>query len=1700
MADTQMLGYTGIQTNTHPINQPSDKLRDAYNIQLNSEDGNIYTISNRKSSRKLGFGYACSSVVVLGYTTVLHYLVLFVYNTYDSKLIIYRIEFGEDRGMGDYTNFWCILWQGQYPLDIANLSLPYLLATEVSYESDKICKVYFSSIEYNIPLSVINIFKVSQYSAASLSPASYELYDNTEFYNRDCSATYKDAPFNMVPELSLKEDVHISRVESSGIFAPGTIQYAFTYYFKYQQESNIAYTSGLYYISHVDRGASPEDTVSCAFSIDINNVDSRFDYIRIYSIQRTSLNGTPICKQIQDIELSRTTTSVHFVDNGTTGSIIDNSYLLYKTGQDLTVGCLKAKTGKLFMGNIKYNISQITQTSNLTNTISCKHRTVDLGKKTYLWDYNYVNQLFTNTQTFKSNQTYRLGIQLQYKTGEWSQPIWLQDLKQTMKPYLEDKLNLPDYETTLTQSFIQSLTPNYKKVRGVVVLPSAKDKEVLFQGMICPTVFNAKYREINTPFSQASWFIRPFNHNIDTQDRSQSNIAEFRHMAPLSHGLTRAAECQNMCFYEYTDGLVENTDYPLIRLGSVTGYMGKVDSKYQPAYFIDQSILTLNSPDITFDDNSYNVIKSMEDGYVIDLIGALEWNCDYGGVQIQTESSPISNKGLGIIPPEQSAFTQGGQLISGTWYNDAFVDDALEIGNDGKPVKDGQTVFNAELANNSGTLNWMTYLWHRNGSLNNDINRPEGKGNRSAKLKRKVVSNLQVSNSTKYFDEDYIIEPDDLEFFNSNEITMERLKDSHYEKQFDTYYGNIDQISMGTQPFRIAREGQYIENGTIRFKLDNNINTEQTFGCTLTYRNVDYNIYNITYIKQSFNGSSIILTLQNFRCDDLDFWKVLYKNDGTLPSDFDRYNPNRTYGGWKSWLAARAWADLGESAIITLSITNNQQGSGDYIINGSASIKSHKFYTGQEFTTFSVTGTLSPDLLTDDSQPIIDSTSNKLLYIDPSEWQEDGKTKQFIGDFYEDLKLSRDPVNIKYKSTPHIVFSTKYIDTGTDKSYRKPLPVLNELDKSNISANELYWLNPQYTEDEDITITSEVLNKPEVGDINNYSYIAEVVVNPATVVNQFGGTSKEALQTNQWIPAGEPVELDDTIKWIWGDTWYQKYDCLKTYSFTNEDVNSVIEIGSFMCETNTNIDGRYDRNRGLQDNTNVSPINFNLINTAYSQMNNFFTYTIYPDSFYQQNHYSSQIIYSLTHSPGALIDVWCNVNGAASLELDSKFEDITAIRSLNERLIAFQVKGISELLYNTQVQVSASNGVPIELANNNTLSGYRILDAHKGCACLYQSIETSSGIFFVDTYNRTVYNYTGSELGIVDIGNSIGELSIIGEVDRINDTMYTKSRINLLKSSITSDILYSGLVSWMLSYDSITQEIYLTSLWELPISLGGLVSSFTRNSQVMQPALINYIYSIPLNSWITKTSIQEQVFCVNGYIINLTTLGNSYIELYQLYREDRYGCFYKWMNRLYRLIRIENPDMAEDTTENIPEVFLNLNIIEPFSVSIILNENPQFTKIFNTIEIQGNRIIREDLDSSLSQVFITHRTNQLLVNQNTHTLHIGSPFDNIVADNEYQNSYIVPLDSHNMRKKFNIWRAQIPRNKCFGSERSTRDRMRNPWLRITLFNGYQYVDSRPASNQITYDEMTGEITSGIPKVNYSYPQITIQSIQGKYTV
>ena len=306
----------------------------------------------------------------------------------------------------------------------------------------------------------------------------------------DVVSKWNTDSFNFVRTLSLNEKVTIERnIVANGSFAPGVIQYAFTYFNKYGQESNIFYTSPLYYISYNNRGASPEDRVSNSFNIEVTNVDKRFDYIRIYSIHRTSINATPDVRRVVDLALS--ISKVTYTDNGSSGDSVSPTELLYIGGEEVVFGTMAQKDNTLFLGDIE------TKRKTLDSTI----RSYFKGKSIIFSTYNksisspeakgyypYSNQLKMNSyqfKTFKYLEYYRFGIQAQHYTGKWSEPIWINDVRNTVHIdttfYSDNKIGLPVAEFTLNDTTIidRLLDNGYVRVRPVVVYPTINDREAI---------------------------------------------------------------------------------------------------------------------------------------------------------------------------------------------------------------------------------------------------------------------------------------------------------------------------------------------------------------------------------------------------------------------------------------------------------------------------------------------------------------------------------------------------------------------------------------------------------------------------------------------------------------------------------------------------------------------------------------------------------------------------------------------------------------------------------------------------------------------------------------------------------------------------------------------------------------------------------------------------------------------------------------------------------------------------------------------------------------------------------------------------------------------------------------------------------------------------------------------------------------------
>lgn len=1275
----------GIQRDLTVSKFNSEFAFDAQNIRITARDHNtLLSITNEKGNKEIILKDSSGSIVtlqgtVIGYNVLNSYLTLFTTdNTVDR---IYRLE-------RKSSYFECTtLYTGSL-----NFNTSYPIESIGVYENENIQKVYW--VDGRNQARVINI---------TASDEVVSKWNNTSF--------------NFVQDLNLNESISVVKNDiSSGTFASGVIQYAFTYYNMYGQESNIFYTTPLQYISFNGRGASPEEKVSNSFTITIKNPDPRFDYIRIYSIHRTSIDAVPTVLNVADIAIAGTN-DLLYVDTGTTGSTVDPTELLYIGGESIIPQTMTYKDGTLFLGNLLLNNKIVEE--NLRKSISYRSiaftaKSIDSIKQGGYYCYNNTLSKGSKILSFHSNEYYRFGLQFQNKTGKWSEAVFLEDAKVPLYPavkygaYYSDSIEGVQAYTTLTQDIIeQAIAQGFVRVRGVVVYPNITDREVIAQGILCPTVYNLSDRFTNSPYAQASWFSRP-NLGVDISKASQmysdrdvisgdilvNNDEGEKNKSThtvLSSGESLASKGVWVEFrhnYPIPDNWKRNAEIQCIANAPANPYARNISnlsawiadrSEY---FFVDQSIVTMHSPEFEFDDSVLNLDTS---SLKLRIVGKVPFTSNASNIDIQTSTpqNDVEKRGFykEFIGVENISAFGSRSLLSGGFYFD-------------KP-------YNYQLKKKDWTYSFYVYPWHRNGSLNNQSTLTDKETTRTALLSQKKMSNIKYSAYTEYLSNPWnaYIEGDGNHtgisgavLFNADKQSLIRIPAPANSGLGDiSYYGNIDKV---VAPSRT--DENYLVQGEL-------LNKE--------------------------NGYPIIVG----ECGE--------ENDTKLTS-------------------------------------------------------SHNLFIGGP---------------------------HPLQGIRNSE----GKSASTVN-------YGVDPVSIKYKSTPHAVISFNY--TSDKKQVTLPTTTwgysstaINQISgdlNSVLTGYKMPW-------DAECTgVYQDVISFTSSNELNGFGFLWLAELYNDDVKNRFGGNTPEAIENNRWFPAGEPVSLIKeynnngnpvpntliVVEYTEGDTYFQRYDCLKTYPYTMEDQNSVVEIVSFYCETRVNIDGRYDKNRGQIDNLVMTPTNFNLINPVYSQRNNFFSSRTLNYNKYSLDHFPNTITWTKEKQAGAIVDTWTNITMASTLDLDGDKGEVVSLNTLNNELFCFQKQGFSNILFNSRVQIPTSDGMPIEISNSLKVDGKRYISNTIGCNNKWSIAEAPSGLYFIDNITNSIYIFNGQ----------IGSLS-----DKLGFSQWTSENNSLEK---WNPVDFKNFVTY---YDKNNGDVYFVNNETALVysELLGQFTSFMSYGQV--PAMFN---------------------------------------------------------------------------------------------------------------------------------------------------------------------------------------------------------------------------------------------------------------------
>lgn len=1124
--------FTGMQKDLVCSKHPVNFLYDARNIRLTSRgDSTMLAITNEKGTR---FATDAEGVYV-GHACISKYLVLFTSSEGGSSDRIYKI---------DLTNMDKEeLYKGRL-----NFSSEHPITTLPFFESERIQKVYWVD-GINQP-RLINIFG-------------------------DISAGV-DTQFDFVRELKLQEDVYINKLDSGGYFPSGVIQYAFTYVNKYAQESNIFYITPLYYVAYANRGAAPDESVPCSFNIRIYNPDLDFNIVRIYSIQRTSLDGTAITRRVTDLvynvskEKTWTTTTapkVKVADGNEGGRDVVADGIIYK--EDYPELYIEVKGNVITWGP---NTQWVKITKRIVTRVT--RYTIEASDFMYMTSFNpYYGELrFTDTGTNgeaidPSELLYKGRNSFVFSSiTQKDNTLFLGAPKIADATYIEDSFkdnivrgtsissSLVSYNTRgmINAGFMHGETYRlgiqlqYKN--GAWSDPIYKDdyyedkKPVMSSYVDSPSTLPGFKGELSA-FITNQLIERGFRKVravcVLPQETDRSVLFQciacptvyqesgkrqsswyFRHKGPLN-----AVSSDYRKLYIPMSNISNFSDFTHPQTGLI-----EVDCHLENEFRVDDSYQTFHSPDIYFGDTLNNEYL----GVRVAQIGRALLDDTYWTYNVQTSSGTIHPNASGAVNESSHAYLGYGTGIG--WYYDYIVDDQNSDGNMGAYTNWDRPVI------------FYTYLWNRSGSLNNDTQREAGKGVQSAVLKKKVFANRReyttayLSKTLKNLDKSWLGYAS-LSLYDSDQLSVVRTPDK------TVYQGNVDTVLSPKEGM-----GKYCE---------------------------DSKSYTFYYLSSS--------------------------------------NPdnNDSHGLWQYKESDNRWHNVDDN----------------------------------------------------------------------------------LGDYNSGIIRNRNIVRMKYKSTPHLVGNC---------------------------TNKWWWVT---------------------GDAKNSLPIIDIIreVKPT---ERYGGTSDYALQHNQWLPCGRPAILTKDkateFEYKQGDAYFEYWECLKTYPFTPEDENQCVEIGCFRLESRINPFGRYDRNRKQSDCTMMTPVNFNLMNMVYSQKDNFFTYRIIDKDYYKNNNYPNQITWSEEKQAGNDVDNWTKITLVSTYDMDGTKGKINYMTTFKDQIFIFQDKAISNLLFNSRVQIPTSDGTPIEITNNYKVEGYRTLSDGVGCSNKDLVKQTPNSIYFIDSISNHLFTISDS--------------------------------------------------------------------------------------------------------------------------------------------------------------------------------------------------------------------------------------------------------------------------------------------------------------------------------------------------------------------
>lgn len=1215
------------------------------------------------------------------------------------------ILFTHASGNTDYIYLISDVWKDAQIYWTGNLNFSPLRPIEsvVYYESESVQKIYW--VDGINPLRAANIKE-------TITSTSSDVFDVNKGIKTTISAT-------------------LTKKQSGNARPNGVTQYILTYFDKHGVESGVVWMSDIVYLSPSGYGGSADGTNSCSVQIAFSNIDTSFTNYRVYSIFRSSLDGEVTAYIVNDGETDNT---VSVYDDGAHLTVTDASALLYLGSQPVIASTIEQKEGTLFLGNIKKTgrtenktIENIIKSSmfggsyptdGLSTRISFAQDTttpISYGDPSDL--YPYVNTLAERTSqdilSFKGGEKYRFGLQFKYADGTITDAFWIGDKENGIYPKI-DYTSGEIYRVLPTVSIPSSLGTSLKNygiaaMRVMIAQASDADRKIKAQGIVNPTMFNVYERAKNRIYAMPSWVSRPRLSNYtwahgNSVGKSNTSAGEIQcNWWPSDNvDIVHPWYSDSDTYDEYKDSFISvSAVYEIHKSSNILGCsvtIYKVTEDLQTGFYKTMTAPTWGQ----VDEEGWAQNDSLIDAVTIKKYSTfIDETTGWSSVENKINQvypkieEKLTSLGYDFLIPDKTTFT--------AWVN--YVD------------KDSTKT---QFVNYNEWDTTKAYYTTQNTAFN---------GNKSAT--RWTTGGSSVSSNTQHY-----VYKKQLMFVDENVVTLDSPELS-YSKVSDTEGLNFRIVGLARMnsiqsDVTADASSTYLAGGGLSA-----ISFSGIYGAGSNLNGVlSWPMWKENGLTPADNATTIV---KDRTSEDYDrsnyikyYWMYMWQSTGSV----DKYTVGGvSYGG------------------ITRKIFANM-----HISNGTEFLS-----TFLDYSTTSDYQARIVDPLTASQYAL--SVKGETVYYAPRPQMQltmpSGSVRYPI--YYNDTAVEtetasasaaflyvQNPVTLEYSSDRHAVITLGGSYALADRKYhQKILPHIGTTDTITVPTDaKIPWFdNDEYAFDSSSISYSGTMNQP-------FLYIGELYRDFSKNDTRYGGPTKEAAQSCLYVAASSWFDISTTsIKADRGDTYIQRWDSMRIKPYSTGASNQVIDITSVLLETHINLDGRTDKQRSFPELASIDTANYGQVNEVYSQVDNFIA-GIDSDENLNSDSYATAITWTKRKADMAQTDAWTHITLANSVMLDGDKGECRKLIKSGNQLLAFQDRGIAEVLYNGAVQLSTKEGTPVEIANSGKVNGIRYISNTHGCINKWSITEGSKGIYFIDNINRQFCRVAGN--GIDNLSERFG--------------------------------------------------------------------------------------------------------------------------------------------------------------------------------------------------------------------------------------------------------------------------------------------------------------------------------------------------------